>query len=181
MNANVEVVGFCGVIGSGKDHRSKELVSKGYTKVAFADPLKKLCYDAVGWKFDEKNTYLSDVFKENHWNPIFKKVQPFSGRELLERVGQSLQESFGSDFWCRAWEHSVLTKELQKVTVSDVRYKVEVRTLLKYNTTLYFCDYRSHRYTLRNTAPEQLAQHLRSVGFKDGDNVTEYLRDYAST
>lgn len=178
MNGNVEVVGYCGVIGSGKDYRSTQLVKQGYTRLAFADPLKKLCYDVVGWKYDNSQPILQDLFKENYWNPLYKKVQPFSGRELLERAGQSLQESFGSDFWCRAWESTVTSNNLSRVVVSDVRYKVEVRTLLKYNTKLYFCNYKSSRYTLRNTAPEQLAQHLLSAGFVDGDDVTEYLREH---
>lgn len=174
----MNVVGYLGVIGSGKDYASQQLVQQGYTKLAFADPLRKLCFDATGWNYSENIMY--SVFKENYWHSTYKRCRSFSGRELLERVGQSAQELFGSDFWCRAWEQTVLNSGYEKVVVSDVRYKVEVRTLLKYNAKLYFCDYRSNRYELRNTAPEQLAQHLKSVGFVDRDDVTSYLTEYIS-
>lgn len=172
----MEIIGFCGVIGSGKDYRCKEYVEKGYTRIAFADPLRELCYATVGWKTTDSSHY--ELFKSNYWNPIYKKIDAFNGRDLLERLGKHIMFMFGEDIWVKLLEKKIENENIQKVVIPDVRYKEEIKSILNKNGKIFFCNYKSLRYEIRKTKPEQLAQLLIAKGFKDGDDVTQFLSDF---
>ena len=170
----MEIIGLCGVIGSGKDFKGKEYVKHGYTKAAFADPLRELCYATVGWH-PQDDALLYELFKNNYWNPIYKKIQPFTGRDLLERLGKQLMIMFGDDVWVKLWEKKI--ENLDKVVVTDVRYKEEVQSILQKNGRIYFCNFKSSRYEIRNVESEKLARTLIQKGFVDGDELTQYFKN----
>ena len=175
----MEIIGFCGVIGSGKDWRCSEYVKRGYTRLAFADPLRELCYATVGWK--ESDSIHYELFKSNYWNPIYKKIDPFNGRDLLERLGKHMMVMFGEDIWVKLLEKKIESQNIEKVVIPDVRYKEEIKSILNKNGKIFFCNFKSLRYEIRKTKPEQLAQLLITKGFKDGEDVTEFLTEFIKT
>ena len=172
----MEMIGFCGVIGSGKDYKCNEYIQNGYTRIAFADQLRELCYATVGWKQSDSLYY--ELFKDTYWNPIYKKINPFNGRDLLERLGKHLMVMFGEDVWVKLLDKKIETENIQKVVISDVRYKEEVKYILSKNGKIFFCNYKSLRYEIRKTEPEKLARLLIAKGFQDGDDVTEFLTEF---
>ena len=76
------IVGLCGVAGSGKDTVADFLVkSHSFTKVAFADPLKRICKDVFAftdeqlWGPSEKRNAPDERYPREHaWKPITQEV-----------------------------------------------------------------------------------------------------------
>ncbi len=59
------IIGICGLAGSGKDTAADFLVKKeGYVKIAFADPLKRICRDVY------------DFTDEQLWGPSSERNKP---------------------------------------------------------------------------------------------------------
>ena len=176
---DIEIIGFCGAIGSGKDYQSSLLVSQDYTKIAFADPLRDLIWGLLKWK--PKNDSEYSMFKETFFNSLPKKIPSFSGRDVLENLGEGAKNLFGKTIWVDAWENVLLQhyteKSIAKFTVSDVRFKQEILRLLEYNSKIIFCNYKSSRYSLNKNSPSQTLAYTLSLIFKDGDDVTNYLRE----
>ncbi|MGW0929568.1 deoxynucleotide monophosphate kinase family protein [Streptomyces sp. NPDC002644] len=117
-------VALLGKARAGKDTIAKRLVEEhGYTRLAFADPLKDLALNVNPVISTTYNVhvrladYVADVGWElaKEWNPEV--------RRLLQRLGQGVR-SLTRDFWV-----SVLTEKLRRidgpVVVTDVRYPNE--------------------------------------------------------
>lgn len=87
------IIGFSGRMYSGKSEAAKYLVSKGFTKVAFADSLKAIC-KMVGWD-GEKDA---------------------RGRKLLQDLGMVVR-TYNKDAWV-----NMLPKLVGDVVVDDIRF-----------------------------------------------------------
>lgn len=75
-------IGFCGFKGSGKDTAADYLVSRfGYTKVSFADPLKKACESIFSFPADWLwgASSLRETPDERY---LFSGLDPVDGSEL---------------------------------------------------------------------------------------------------
>lgn len=143
-----EVVAFIGVIGSGKDHRKRELVAKGYAPLDFKDALLEMASDLVG--YDVTASY--DYFKENlvgltapaEIGPDFMRRRPphqisaevlagypqaMTGRRLLQRLGTEVMRKRDPDYWAKAWADKAygLLREGKSVVCADCRFPNEVR------------------------------------------------------
>jgi hypothetical protein len=176
----IEIISFCGPIGSGKDYQSELLVKQKYTKIAFADPLRKLIWDTLDWKPAGELEY--SLFKETYFNALPKKIPAFTGRDILQNLGEGAKNLFGKTCWVNAWEELLQNEYIKNNTkqfvVSDVRFKQEILRLFEYNTKIIFCNYKSSRYYVKNnTSSEALAYELVHGGFKDGDDITNYLKE----
>ena len=99
-----KIIGFCGVIGSGKDYNADKLVKEGYVKVNFADVLKKIVFKML----KIENNFNYEVFKETYWNPVYKNLASLNGRDFLQ-VGNIMRNLVDENIWINAWE-----KEIQK-------------------------------------------------------------------
>jgi hypothetical protein len=102
-----KLIGICGELQSGKDTIGARLVtSYGYTRYAFADPLKSLAR-AIGWNGEKDET----------------------GRKLLQDLGHGAREILGTDVWVRAMDRAVFGEGVDirpfRVVVTDVRYENE--------------------------------------------------------
>lgn len=98
-------VGLCGYAGSGKDTAALGLVRAGWTRVAFADPLKDVAL-ILGWD-GEKNA---------------------AGRRLLQHIGEGLRKHVDDEVWIRAMLRRASAVE-GDVVVTDVRYPNEATAL----------------------------------------------------
>lgn len=98
----VNIVGLCGYAGGGKDTAAQGLIERGWTRVAFADPLKDLALEANPTIFvpgsspaaDERPKLRSYV-KRVGWDEA-KKIKDV--REFLQNFGSALR-GVDEDFW----------------------------------------------------------------------------------
>ena len=80
------ILGMKGQAGSGKDTVANYLVKKhGFTRIAFADPLKEICAIISGWPLEmlRGDTAESRIFRETVVHPDFG----MTARQLLQFVG----------------------------------------------------------------------------------------------
>lgn len=97
------LLGLCGYAQAGKDEIAKTLVQLGWSRVAFADPLKKIATD-IGWSGQKDE----------------------DGRRLLQNLGVAIREHLHSDAWVIAGEEAIEAAE-GPVVVTDVRFPNEVQ------------------------------------------------------
>lgn len=181
------IVGFIGVIGSGKSHRAANYVENGFVQINFADAVRELAWSILEWSPSTPTQY--EEFKSMSINlqasPLAKQPQfsfantlnSLSGREFLQRLGNNAREIAGENIWVDAWEKK--TKKHDSVVVADVRYWNEVRRIIELNGKLIFCNYHSPRYTLSNHPSEALAMEIiKRNHFADGYDLTEFFKEY---
>lgn len=115
-----KLIGIHGKARSGKDTCAKHLwVHHGFTRIAFADPLKIAVQAAFG---------LTDA---QTWDDDLKEVViPYWGlspRRMFQLFGnEAMKPVFGSDHWIKRWAvtHSTL-RETDDVVIPDVRHEDE--------------------------------------------------------
>lgn len=108
-------VALFGQMASGKSTISKALVDSGYIQLAFAQPLKNISELAYG-KIDKSGEY--EVTK------LDGLVELVSGREVLQRVGQSIK-SHDRDFWLKCFFGSAQNYLDTPLCVDDGRFAFE--------------------------------------------------------
>lgn len=108
-------VALFGQMASGKSAIAAALVDSGYVQLAFAQPLKNIAELAYG-KIDKSGTYTV--------TSIDGDVHTISGREVLQRVGQSIKEH-DRDFWLNCFFRTVSSYESLPIVVDDGRFAFE--------------------------------------------------------
>ena len=176
---------YLGALGGGKDFSAKPYIQKGYKHCAFADTLRDILWDILGYKPKNYEKFkLSDV-RLGFLNKIS------TGRKLLQNLGSTLRKFIAEDVWV-----DILIKNIAfepKVVITDCRFSNEVAKLLKYaekagsNITFIWCCYPSKKYQqgLKEThESEALAQFItQRYNFKNGDTISieqikVILKDY---
>jgi hypothetical protein len=112
-------IGMIGKAGSGKDTVADYIVEKyGYSKIAFADPLKK----AVQIMFDVDDDHM---FDRDLREKELDEWRPWSVRKLLQFVGTDLmREQVDKDIWMKNAVSRI--KKMNRVVISDARFPNEV-------------------------------------------------------
>lgn len=125
------LIGLSGYARSGKDTVADYLVQKyGFTRMAFADPMKESLYNlnpniSVGGNPGVSLAYAVDHFGWEQLKGLSEEVRP-----LLQRMGTEVgRNMFGEDFWVdyaigKSWQHD-------NVVFSDVRFKNEANVIVK--------------------------------------------------
>lgn len=124
------LIGLLGKARSGKDSVAAVLTADhGYTRVAFADPLKRaalaldpLIYVETGcWSDPEEERYLRQIVDELGWERA-KDTYP-QVRETLQKLGSAIRE-LDPDFWLDA-ALDTIEDTPGPVVITDVRYPNE--------------------------------------------------------
>lgn len=168
---------FLGVAGAGKGYQSQLRMDDGAWKVSFADSLRELTYDFLGYipeDYDafKKQTMLTLSLHGNTW---FQKAKAFTGRDVLQRLGAAIRAQ-NPEFFVEV----ALAKVLERlkygydVVVDDCRYQNELDALTHlcntydFNYEAIFCNYKSDRYQpdIQHES-EYLAQCYLSRGYTD--------------
>jgi len=125
-----------------------------------------------------------------------QKSITLSGRQILKNVGEGLKEVLGPDIWARWTENDIIstlnhisigmTKEQGdaiKIVFGSVRFPIEAKVLfdlaakMDREVEIIFCDYKSSVYELFPHVSEKFAQRFIEMGYKDGDNITDVVRE----
>jgi dephospho-CoA kinase len=110
------IIGLSGYAQSGKDTVAEYLVNEyGFTRVAFADPIRKMLY-AMNPQVD--GTRLVDLVDEYGWDIAKKKPEI---RELLQSLGFSARQIIDDRVWIAAAFH-YMTDKTANYVIADVRF-----------------------------------------------------------
>lgn len=131
MTSDSPLIGVTGFARHGKDTFAAALVDRGWTKVAFGDPLREMALRldpvvvAPGGVFWAR---LSTVINQHGWEGA--KGTPFSEdvRRTLQRLGTDAIRGADEDFWTRIFTRRV-TETAAPVVAPDVRFPDEARTI----------------------------------------------------
>lgn len=123
------IIGLTGYAQSGKDSVANILVNNyGYTRVAFADPIRELLYQmnpAVkdgGYRVQSTvDAYGWDVAKT-----AFPEV-----RNMLQNLGVGARKTFGDMFWVQQALRQVSPEG--NFVITDVRYPNEAKAIRAYD------------------------------------------------
>lgn len=151
VNKASRIVGVAGYLRTGKDSVAELLQQYGYTRVSFADPLRKMALDIdptislVGAPDGVLALYPSehDDHKPRVHDAIYysellgavgyeraKEVPDF--RRFLQRLGtEGVRGNFGQDAWVKLAEKEILriTAEVGRVVLPDVRFPNEAKAI----------------------------------------------------
>ena len=121
------IIGLLGFAGSGKGTVADILVSKGFKKESFADPVKDAVAAIFGWERSllEGDTDESRKFRETtdeFWTSRFKyDVTP---RYMLQLMGTEVgRDTFNRDIWIHCLEKKA--DQNKNTVIADVRFANE--------------------------------------------------------
>lgn len=123
------IVGLVGYAGAGKDEAARALVEQGFTKVAFADPLREMLL-ALNPIIDARTSFTGGTNLIRYRDYLDAcgyeqaKAHP-EVRRLLQRLGtEAGRQILGEDVWVNAWKER--TTLVDRVVTTDVRFDNEV-------------------------------------------------------
>jgi len=121
------IIGLSGYAQSGKDTVANYLVENhGFTRVAFADPIRELLYKMnpiVGFEFDGGGWDLKTVVDRDGWDVA--KQEP-EVRRLLQALGVGARTVIDSDIWINK---AISTVGDGHYVITDVRFQNEAEAL----------------------------------------------------
>ena len=136
------IIGFVGLIGSGKDTCADTLVSEGgYKRVSFATNLKDAVAAIFGWDREalEGNTEESREWREqvDEWWSEKLGIPKLTPRWILQYWGTDvLRKNFHDDIWIASLESKLLTMK-QDAVISDVRFPNEIKMIKRLRGKVY--------------------------------------------
>lgn len=123
------IIGLTGYARAGKDTVAELFVNNGFTKMAFAEPMREALIRlnpivTIGGQY----THLSDIVDRMGWESV-KQISP-EVRPLMQRMGTEVgRELFGENFWVDlAMEDAMFYND---VVFSDVRFKNEADAIVE--------------------------------------------------
>lgn len=130
----MKIIGFCGPSGAGKDTAASCLIVRGWTRLAFADPLREMLIALNPIIDDDGYTRLSDVVKKEGWDRAKQREEV---RRLLRRLGtQAGRHILGQDVWVRLLQETINKiynkfDGYDRFVITDVRFENEARMILQ--------------------------------------------------
>lgn len=117
----------------------------------------------------------------------------FHNRDLLKNVGEYFKKLAGENVWAR-WTLSEICKQYWSlpndnrkrecdIAFGSVRFKVEAEAvfnaaaMLEKQVKLIFCNFHEVDYNPDVHVSESLAHELISLGYEDGDDVTQAVKE----
>lgn len=118
-------IGLIGYAGSGKDTVAAHLTHHGYTRVAFASPVRDILMH-MNPLVTRDGLRLRDLVEAQGWDTAKRQFPEV--RELLQRLGAGVRAALGESVWL---DHALRRVDALSgpVVVSDVRYRNEALAL----------------------------------------------------
>lgn len=133
MTSLPSIIGITGRKFNGKDTVGNILIEKyGYTRIAFADPLKRAC-EAI-FHFTNEQLYGSEKEKlDDFWKVTPRTVMQFVGTEMFREQIHKIIPNVGDNIWIKSIEKEIKnTLEINKnakFVVTDVRFNNECEVI----------------------------------------------------
>ena len=129
------MIGFLAKRKRGKDTACDFLVKNyGYTKKAFADPLKKGVQELFGFTDEQLYTEKKEEI-DSVWGVSPRKCFQVMGTDVVRNLFPTiLLPNIGKDFWVKradVWYDNTIDQTKGLVVWSDVRFQNEVDFILK--------------------------------------------------
>lgn len=130
------IIGITGRKFNGKDTVGNILIEKfGYKRIAFADPLKKVCESV--FHFTNEQLYGNEKEKvDDFWKVTPRVVMQFVGTEMFREQIHRVIPHVGNDIWIRSIEKEIKdtlqNDPTAKFVVTDVRFDNECDTIKKW-------------------------------------------------
>lgn len=124
------LIGIVGIAGSGKTLVARHLVRRhGYTRMRFADPLKRMLQEGLGLTDDEV-----DGDKKSTPNPVFAGKTP---RYLMQTLGTEWgRKKVSPDLWVNIWKRDA-GRAGPNVVVDDLRFPNEADAIRSLGGTIW--------------------------------------------
>lgn len=125
----MRVVLFTGYAGVGKDTAAQPLIEEGWTRMAFADPLKEAVYrlNPVVWVSVRSYSHLQPIIDTHGWDWAKRHTDV---RTLLQSMGTEVgRELFGPDFWVELLFTQADRQGIEKLVITDGRFANEVEAV----------------------------------------------------
>lgn len=116
------IIGVGGYARSGKDEFARGLTDLGFTRIAFADPLKQAAYKALP---DDLRAEV-DALDEGYTNSWDGAKQSSRWRSYIQRFGTEAIQPFDRSFWVKAVMDNL--PDIQ-VVIPDVRFAHEINAI----------------------------------------------------
>lgn len=130
-----QVIGICGLIGSGKDTVGQLLVDEyDFTKVSFAGTLKDMTAVLFDWDRDMLEGTTPETRAEREvidpwWTD--KLGREWSPRIALQQIGtEVIRNHLHEDMWIHTVENKI--RKLDKVVITDCRFPNEIDFVKKH-------------------------------------------------
>lgn len=123
------IIALCGFANSGKSTIAEYLVKKyNFTRLSFAAPVKDAAAATFGWERSrlEGITGEDRAWREQpdpYWSTI--KGEPFSPRQGLQLIGNTMRVAFHTDIWCSKVVKTILDgiHDIHApIVIDDMRY-----------------------------------------------------------
>lgn len=123
------VVGFAGLMESGKDTAAKVLIERGFERFAFADKLKEMAlkFDPYVCLDDSVFCRLSEVVNDIGWDRA-KKECPEIRRFLQVEGTECGRDVWGDNCWVNIVRQAAAGKS--RVVITDVRFPNECQAVI---------------------------------------------------
>lgn len=169
------IVGFIGVVGSGKDYAAKfwasEFPNLKCVKVSFASALLEMAWNILGYEVPE------DDYEEWKKRVMYVKRDGtfFTGRDFLINLGLEMRKH-DPEFWIKKAIKKIdeeIANGADVILMTDTRFINEAEMIIEAGGKLQFCNYDSDRYNPNiESSSEALAQLLLEMGHSHGEDVT---------
>lgn len=129
---NLTKIGLVGYAGCGKDSVAAHLMRRGFTRVAFASPVRDILMH-MNPLVTRDGLRLRDLVEAQGWDTAKRQFPEV--RELLQRLGAGVRAALGESVWL---DHALRRVDALSgpVVVSDVRYRNEALALRSRNFLL---------------------------------------------
>lgn len=171
MIKNKNLVGICGLIGSGKGAASDYLQQKyNFQHISFADSLKHAVGAIFGWDFEllKGTTGESRQWREqtDHWWAKRLGIPNLTPRWILQQWGTEVgRRSFHQDIWIASLEHKLENTDGDFV-IDDCRFHNEIEVIRARNGKLVRIN-RGKLPIWYDTAIQEL-KYLEKFGYETG-------------
>ncbi len=113
----MRIIGLCGRAGSGKDTAAQALISEGFVRIAFADPLKEAARAIFGLTRKQTDGDLKEVV-DKFWGKSPRRIMQLLGTEAVRGC-------IDDDVWIKAARRRVIRLPSRRVVITDVRFPNE--------------------------------------------------------
>lgn len=124
------IIGLLGKKRVGKDTVADYLVkSHGFTKLSFADPLKRACQELFSWNDVQIYGNEEKEIVDKYWGITPRQSLQYVGTELIRNQMENLIPGIKDDFWVKCAMRIIDKNPNKNYVIADCRFINEVNAI----------------------------------------------------